>query len=185
MSPALPCLIALLCAPAAAWAQEDSTPPPEASPARAAHRLSVYFTTGLTAYLSDVRTMGGIGGGIGIRDTVDERFIFQADLSHLVMNGNVTALSVGAGVQRRGLYTPAVLLTASALFGDRLAFLTPEHPTPVRGPAVSVGAVLAPLRFTLGQTQASLLQVGVGVSSELPGLGLAYHLGIAEVGISF
>ncbi|HSP78929.1 MAG TPA: hypothetical protein VLQ93_10385, partial [Myxococcaceae bacterium] len=127
----------------------------------------------------------GLGGGVGLRATLQERFILQADLSYLLSIKNVAALRLGAGLQRRGTYTPAVLVTLSALLGDRLAFLTPEHPEPVSGPAVALGVNLAPLRFTHEGTQISLLELGVGVGTELPGLGLSFQLGLLEVGVSF
>lgn len=156
-----------------------------ASPPAAGHRLSAYCTSDVRVYLSSARTMGGLGGGVGIRDTLDDRFIFQADLGYLGFAGNVAALRVGAGVQRRGLYTPAALLTLSALLGDSLSFLTPEHPTSVVGPAMSLGVMLAPLRFTLDGAQVSLLQLGVGVGTDWPGLGVSYSLGLLEVGAMF
>jgi hypothetical protein len=168
-------LVGLMAWPASARAEQ----PPRERP------LHVYFTTGATVYLSDARTMGGVGGGFGVRGTLDERFLLQAELSSLLIAGTVTSLRVGAGLQRPGLYTPAVLLTLGALFGDRMAFLTPSHPTPVQGPAVTLGVTVAPLRFTHGWAQVSVLQLGVGVGSDFPGLGLSYHLGLAEVGLSF
>lgn len=168
-------LVLLMGWPASAHAEQ----PPRA------YQLHAYLTTGATVYLSEARTMGGVGGGLGIRGTLHERFILQAQLSSLLLAGTVTSLRVGAGLQRPGLYTPAVLLTLDALFGDRMAFLTPSHPTPVQGPALSLGVMVAPLRFTTGGAQVSVLQFGVGVGSDFPGLGLSYYLGLAEVGLSF
>jgi hypothetical protein len=156
----------------------------EESPA-SRHQLSAYATAGAQVYLSNARTIGGVGGGIGLRDTIDGRFILQADLSYLSMLGNTASLRVGAGIQRRGTWTPAALLTVTTLFGDRLSFLTPEHPTRIAGPAVSLGATLAPVRFEFESMQLSLLQLGVGAGSDLPGLGLHYSVGLMEVGASF
>ena len=149
------------------------------------HQLLLYGRVGGQVYLSSARTQGGLGGGVGLRDTLRERFILQADLSYLMMLGNVGLLRLGAGVQRRGTYTPAVLLTLSTLVGDRLAFLTPEHPTPPQVPAVALGVSIAPLRFTHEGMQLSLLELGVGAGSELPGWGLSYQLGLLEVGTTF
>lgn len=149
------------------------------------HVFSLYGRMGGMAYLSEARTQGGVGAGVGVRDTVEERFILQADLSYLLMAGNVGALRLGAGVQRSGTYTPAALLTLSTLFGSQLTFLTARHPTPVTGPSVTVGVSLAPLRFSHAGMQLSLLELGVGVGPELPGWGLSYQLGLLEVGTTF
>ena len=78
-----------------------------------------------------------------------------------------------------------MLVTFSAVVGDRLTFLTPEHLTPVKGPAVALGLSVAPLRFTQQELQLSLLEFGVGVGTDLPGLGWAWQLGLLEVGTSF
>jgi hypothetical protein len=94
----------------------------------------------------------------------------------------VLALRVGAGVQRRG--APAALMNLTGLFGDRLGFLTPEHPSPVEGPALGLGLTLAPARFTLGNTQVSLLELGVGLGTDRPGLGLLYGLTLLEVSVA-
>ncbi|MFE8600254.1 hypothetical protein [Archangium violaceum] len=158
-------------------AQEGVLPP--------GHQLTLYGRAGGMLYLSDALTTGGFGGGVGVRDTLRDRFILQADLSFLMGIGNVGALRLGAGVQRSGTWTPAVLATLSVVMGDRLTFLTPAHPTPLRGPAVSLGVSVAPLRFTQKGMQLSLLELGVGAGSDLPGTGLAWHLGLLEVGTHF
>jgi hypothetical protein len=168
--------LGLLAAPGSARAE---TPP---SPH---HRLTAYVTAGAQVYLSDARTMGGVGGGVGIRDTLDNRFILQAELHYLSVLGNAAVIRVGAGVQRAGTYAPAALLTGSTLFGDRLSFLTPAHPTRIAGPAVTLGVTVAPIRFDLQSVQISVLQLGVGAGTDLPGLGVGYSLGLLEVGATF
>jgi hypothetical protein len=150
------------------------------------HQLSLYVRGAGMAYLSDARTVGGVGGGIGVRDTVDDRYLFQADVSTLGLLGKVLAVRAGAGMQwGTGTWRPAALLSLTALVGDHLTFLTTAHPTPIHGPAVSLGVSAAPVRFSLGATQLSLLELGVGVGPELPGAGLALHVGLVEVSASF
>jgi hypothetical protein len=149
------------------------------------HRFSAYVTSGAQVYLSSARTIGGIGGGIGVRDTVNDLFILQADLSYLMLLGNGGSLRLGAGVQRPGTWAPAALLTVSTLFGERLSFLTPEHPARIPGPAVALGLTLAPVRFDVQSVQFSLFQLGIGAGTDLPGLGLHYSLGVLEVGATF
>jgi hypothetical protein len=169
--------LAVLLACASARAEPQPAPPQ--------HKLSLYFTTGGAAYLSQARTFGGIGGGVGLRDTVGQHLLLQADLTYLMMIGNAAVVRVGAGLQRPGLYAPAALLTLSCFLGERLNFLTPEHPQPVAGPAVTAGLLLAPLRFTYQGAEVSLLQLNVGVGTDLPGLGLGYRVDAVEVGLSF
>jgi hypothetical protein len=156
--------------------QAHSTPEP---------RLTLYSQSAALFYLSDARTMGGVGGGLGLRATFRERCFVQAELHYLLGIGNTAALRLATGVQRRGTYTPAVLLSLSTLLGDGLTFLTPQHPTPVKGPAVSLGLSVAPLRFSSNGLHLSALELGAGLGTDLPGAGLAFQLGLLEVGTSF
>jgi hypothetical protein len=163
-----------------------SSPAAEQEPVapRPGHVLSLYARSGASVYLSPARTQGGVGGGFGVRDTVDGRWLLQADANGLTGLGSVLAVRVGAGVQRQGWWTPAALVSLTGLFGDRLGFLTPEHPSAVEGPALALGLTLAPARFTLGPAQVSLLELGVGVGTDRPGLGLLYGLTLLEVGVA-
>jgi hypothetical protein len=148
------------------------------------HQLSLFARSGATVYLSQVRTHGGVGGGFGLRDTVDGRWLLQADVNALTGLGTSFAVRVGAGVQRRGLWAPAALVTLTGLFGDRLEFLTPENPALNGGPSLGLGLTLAPARFSLGNAQVSLLELGLGVGKERAGLGLLYGLTVLEVGVA-
>jgi hypothetical protein len=156
--------------------------PEEAVPPR--HQLSLYGRSGASIYLSAARTHGGVGGGFGLRDTVDGRWLLQVDANALTGLGTAFAVRVGAGVQRQGWWAPAALVSLTGLFGDRLDFLTPEHPVPVAGPSLGLGLTLAPARFTLGKAQVSIFELGVGVGTDSPGLGLLYGLTLLEVGVA-
>jgi hypothetical protein len=158
-------------------AEEEPLLPPR-------HQLSLYARSGATVYLSQARTHGGVGGGFGLRDTVDGRWLLQADASGLTGLGTAFAVRVGAGVQRQGWWAPAALVSLTGLFGDRLDFLTPEHPSVSAAPSLGLGVTLAPARFTLGQAQVSLFELGVGVGTDRPGLGLLYGLTLLEVGVA-
>ena len=160
------------------------SPAPEEAPVPPRHQLSLYARSGATLYLSPARTQGGVGGGFGLRDTVDGRWLLQADVNGLTGLGTAFAVRVGAGVQRQGQWAPAAWVSLTGLFGDRMDFLTPEHPTPVVGPSLGLGLTLAPARFTLGRAQVSLLEFGVGVGTDRPGLGLLYGLTLLEVGVA-
>jgi hypothetical protein len=148
------------------------------------HQLSLYARSGATVYLSPARTQGGLGGGFGLRDTVDGRWLLQADVNGLTGLGSALAVRLGAGVQRQGMWSPAAWVSLTGVFGDRLDFLTPEHPVAVAGPALGLGLTLAPARFTLGSAQVSVLELGVGVGTDRPGLGLLYGLTLLEVGVA-
>jgi hypothetical protein len=162
---------------------QESTPPalPSASP----HTLSGYFTSQGLVYLSDARTMGGLGLGVGVRDVLDTHYVLQADVSYLAFVGNSAAVRLGAGVQLGRTYNPAALVTLTAQLGQQLSFLTEAHATPIRAPAFSGGVLLAPLRFDFHETQVSILQVGIGAGTDLPGLGLCVSVGLLEIGSSF
>lgn len=148
------------------------------------HQLSLYARSGAAVYLSQARTQGGVGGGFGLRDTVDGRWLLQVDASGLTGLGSALAVRVGAGVQRRGWWAPAALVSVTGLFGDRMEFFTPEHPEALAGPSVGLGLTLAPVRFSLGRAQVSALELGVGVGTDRPGLGLLYGLTLLEVGVA-
>ena len=84
----LPLFVALLAvAPAVVQAEspakEEKAEPSPIFAAFEDHELAVYVRTGADLYTSDSRTAGGIGGGIGVRDTWKERFLFQLDASYL------------------------------------------------------------------------------------------------------
>ncbi|HZH79606.1 MAG TPA: hypothetical protein VEY88_26530 [Archangium sp.] len=180
--------LGVLLAGAEGWAQETGAvsgdvPAAKAPAWLAGHQLSVYMPAGAQVYLSNTRTAGGIGGGVGLRDTIQERFIVQLDATYHMMVGNSVVLRAGAGLQRKGIYTPAVLVTLSTFVGDRLTFLTPEHPNVPLVPPYALGLQLAPLRFTYEGMQVSLAEVGIGAGLEFPGVGVAYRLGLLEVGI--
>jgi hypothetical protein len=157
-------------------AEEAAVPP--------RHQLSLYARSGATVYLSQSRTHGGVGGGFGLRDTVDGRWLLEADASGLTGLGTAFAVRVGAGVQRQGWWAPAALVNLTGLFGVRVDFFTPEHSSASAAPSLGLGVTLAPARFNLGRAQVSLLELGVGVGTDRPGLGLLYGLTLLEVGVA-
>ena len=182
MGPRLGLLLGLLLGSLAS-AQEGTAPAASAEPLT--HRITAYVHSGVSLFLSDFRTMGGIGGGVGVRDTLNDRFILQADARYLLGLGNAVELRVGAGIQRQGTWTPAALVMVSGMAGGGMRFMTSARSTPVVAPALTVGLQLAPLRFTHSGTQFSLFELGVGVGSEWPGRGVSMHLTLLEAGTSF
>ena len=148
------------------------------------HQLTFYVRSGATAYLSNARTQGGVGGGLGLRDTVNDRWLLQADVNGLTGLGSVLAVRLAAGVQRQGRWTPAALVSLTGLLGDQLGFVMPENPGAVRGPSLALGVTLAPARFSLGSAQVSFLELGVGLGSDWPGRGMMYGLTLLEVGMA-
>ncbi len=180
----LPLIVALLAlAPASALAEKA-----EPSPMFAAfedHRLSVYLRTGGDLYTSDSRTAGGIGGGVGVRDTWKERFLFQLDASYLFALSNVVALRGAAGVQKQGLYAPAALLTFTAFLGGAIEFSLPgNRHTPTLPPLV-LGLSVAPARFLWKGVQVSAFELGAGLGYEFPGVGIGWHASLLELSAEF
>ncbi|ATB35683.1 hypothetical protein CYFUS_001097 [Cystobacter fuscus] len=162
----------------AALADAPAAPPP-------AHQLSFYARSGLTAYLSSARTQGGLGGGVGVRDTLRGLWLLQADVNGLTGLGSVLEVRLGAGVQRpSGGWRPAALVSLTGLFGDQLGFVMPGESVYARGPALGVGLTLAPARFSLGSAQVSLVELGVGVGGDGVGRGPIYSLTLLEVGLA-
>lgn len=168
-------------------ARADSTAPSpvdvadeSATDAGPTHRISLLARTSLSLHLSDARTAGGLGGGFGLRDAVGEHLLLQADIAWLTQLGNVLALRAGAGLQKPGTWSPAALVAVTSLFGSQLHFPAPGRPaTP--GPALSIGLILAPLRFVTNGAEVSLLEIGVGIGGETPGIATALSIGF-EVG---
>jgi hypothetical protein len=157
----------------------------DAPEAPSAHQWSVYARSGLTAYLSSARTQGGLGGGVGLRDTVGSRWLLQADVNGLTGLGSVLAVRLGAGVQHTGgVWTPAALVSLTGLFGDQLGFLMPGETGVSRSPALGLGLTLAPARFTWGGAQVSLVELGVGGGVDGASRGLVYGLTLLEVGVA-
>jgi hypothetical protein len=145
------------------------------------HVFSLYARTGARVYLSSARTVGGVGGGVGLRDTYRGVFLFQVDAAYLTQVGNVLEVRAAAGLQLPGVYSPAARVLVTALAGSQLSFLQPDNPVPVRGPAAAVGVGIAPLRFTWEQGTVSLLELDVGLGSDLPGTGVSLGLGLLEI----
>jgi hypothetical protein len=146
-------------------------------------RMTLFAQSGAVGYLSRVQTAAGIGGGLGARATFDERWLAQVDANLLALIGDVSSARVGVGLQRSGTWRPAALLTLSAFFGERLRFLTDEHPEPVTLPGLALGAHIAPLRFRAASAEVSAFEIGIGAGWDFPGAGLALNLTLLQVGI--
>ena len=157
------------------------------------HQLTASARLGAMAYLSRFQTAGGIGGGLGVRDTIDGRYLLELDAMHLVEIGSAFGFRIAAGLQRSErdehgsarFWIPSVMVTGTMFAGDRLRFLTADHPTPVVAPATAIGLAVAPLRFVAGGTEISLLELGAGLGWDFPGLGTSISVSLIEVGARF
>ncbi len=165
---------ALLFLPVSAVAQEAPT-----------HQLSAYLRSGGGVLLAPSRSMGGFGGGLGVRDVVKDTFVLQADVSYLAGLGHVALVRAGAGIQKPGVWSPAALVTASLLAGDHLAFRTDSVPNVSRGPAGALGIALAPLRFSASGRCISVFELGVAYGTDGNSAGPVFQLGLLELGVSF
>jgi hypothetical protein len=158
---------------------------PQAAPADSTFRVGAYLRSGVTVHLAPSLTMGGMGGGAGVRLWFSKFWVAQADLNYLTLIGHVGEIRLGAGIQRPGMWTPAALANISFLIGDRLSFRTAEHPWPSVGPVVTGGINIAPLRFIYQNRTISVLELGIGAKPDFPGTGITYSLGLLEIGSVF
>ena len=134
-------------------------------------------------YLSDTRTMGGVGPSVGVRDVFRKVFLIEVDASYLFMIGNVVALRGGFGVQLPGFWSPAATANVSVLLGDRLSFLQPGKALPLGTPTASIGVTIAPLRFHTGPAIVSALQLGIGLGTEFTNWGPLISASLLEIAI--
>ncbi len=180
-------LLALFASPLAR--AEDRGAPPAAhvpvpeTASQGSTVLSAYVRGGVNLYLSDAQTAGGVGGGVGVRMTFDERFFGQLDVSQLLLVGNATLVRAGFGIQRRGTWAPAATLSASLAPGDRLRFATGTRERLVTAPATALGINLSPLRFVSGTSEITVLELGAGLGWDFPGRAAAINVGLLEVAI--
>jgi len=158
---------------------------PQPAPVNQPLRIAAYLRSGLTVHIAPSQTIGGLGGGAGVRFSFPKFWLAQVDCSYLGLIGQAGELRFGGGVQRPGLWNPAALGTISILFGERLSFRTAEHPWPSSGPVITGGISLAPLRFTKDNRTVSMFELGIGIKPDFPGLGVTYSVGILEIGHTF
>jgi hypothetical protein len=164
-----------------------STPAaPEPAPAPTPeHQLELYGRMGLTVFSSSSRTQGGMGGGVGLRDTFRGQWLVQADISGLAGLGGVVETRLGGGWQRPGLWSPSARLELTTLFGQQIGFIPPGADSIAGGPTFALGVAVAPLRFSLSGTRVSLLEVSYGMGPDLGGMGTRFGLTLLEVGANF
>lgn len=158
---------------------------PQPAKSNSTIRIGAYLRSGVTVHLAPSQSMGGMGGGAGVRLWYSNRWIAQADFNYLTLVGNVGEIRLAAGIQRPGMWTPAALATISMLIGERLSFHTAEHPWPSVGPVVTGGITIAPLRFMHENRTISVLEFGIGAKPDFPGTGVTYSIGLLEIGIVF
>ncbi len=134
-----------------------------------------------TLFLSDDVTTGGVGGGLGVVLSYRARYLLQADVGALWMFGNVLSTRIALGAQWGDRWSPAAWLTAGALFGDRLEFLTDEGQRPAV-PTWAVGVRVSPLRFV--NARALIAALEPGIATDFSG-GLWLELTVLQAGAAF
>lgn len=158
---------------------------PQSVPSQERFQWTAYVRSGVTVHAAPSQSTGGVGGGAGVRMSFAKVWLAQADFNYLTLVGHVGELRLAGGIQRPGLWSPAALFNVSFLLGQRLSFRTPEHPWPTSAPIVTAGIVVAPLRFTQLHQTVSVLELGIGVKPDFPGVGVTYSLGLLEIGHVF
>lgn len=174
--------------PAARRGNSMPTTQTEAAEEKAVSGMPVwegFARSSVTLYLADTRTMGGVGGGVGVRYYPKPWLYVQGDFAARMMIGSVGEARVAVGVQRAGFCSPSVDVFVSSMFGDQLSFFLPDMPAPTLGPAIALGAEVHPLRFRKGGLMASALNVGLGVGLESGVSAFELQIGILEVGMRF
>ncbi len=137
---------------------------------------------GADIYHSEARTQGGIGGGIGSRLVLQNRWLVEASLGLLASAGSVEVVRVSAGIQWPSAYCPALLVGGRLMFGDAMHFLTVQHRVAQTGPSLSLGISLAPVRFRANHTELLFGSLYVGRGSDFPGSAWGYGVTLLEVG---
>jgi hypothetical protein len=136
---------------------------------------SMYLRMGTSFYSSSERTMGGTGAAVGL-SLVRGAVLAQADVTILVGAGTVVEGCAGPGIARPGTWSPAVRASGCIMVGDRVSFPDADDLLPLQGPAVTLGTDLEPLRYTRDGTTLSALAPGIGLGTDLPGLGVELRL---------
>lgn len=132
-------------------------------------------------FLSDHVTAGGIGGGIGVQLSYENYYVAQLDINALWMLGNALSTRLAIGAQWDATWSPAAWLTTTALFGDRLEFLTTDGQRPAV-PSCAVGVRVSPLRFRNEIGVISTLEPSI--ATDLNG-GLWLDLTLLQAGTTF
>lgn len=149
-------------------------------------KLSVQLNAGTNLLFARTRTMGGLGGGVMARGTLDGGWFVDAGLDYGAILGNVGTLHVGGGWQRAGLWALSVSAHAGLMFGDRLAFYDPALPLPSDGPALSATLSVAPLKFCAEKERCvSVLELGGGWGTDFATSGPALRVRFLEVSVGF
>lgn len=159
-----------------------STPEVESTPT---HQVGLYGRMGFAGFSSSARTQAGIGGGVGVRDVLHGQWLLQADVSGLVGLGGLLEVRLGAGWQRPGFWSPSARLELSALLGQQVGFVRPGSESLPGSFTAALGAVLAPVRFSLSGACVSVLEVSVGAGPDPRGWGLRLGLTLLEIGTTF
>jgi len=151
--------------------------------AQAGPAIGLELRAGGSASLTPGRTQGGLGAGAGVRLVFDERWLVHADVAALFALGVVGLVRAGAGWQRPGTWSPMVRADVELGFGGSLDFSIGGR-APPHGPTLGLVASAGLLRFVTGKVTISVLELGIGVSTDFQSVGPRFGLSLLELGIA-
>lgn len=146
-----------------------------------ASRFSVGLETLGAISLTQVRTQGGLGGGLHASFALTPQWQVHARAAWLWGLGSHTLLRVGGGWQREGTWRPLLSANLVVGLGGALDVGTPDR-LPARGPTLGATLGAALLRWEVEGLLISALEVEAGVSTELVATGFRAGVTVFSLG---
>lgn len=146
-----------------------------------ASRFSVGLETLGAISLTQVRTQGGLGGGVHVSFALTPQWQVHARAGWLWGLGSHTLVRLGGGWQREGTWRPLLSANVALGLGGALEVGTPDR-LPVRGPTVGAMLGAALLRWEVDGLIVSALELEGGLSTELVVTGFRAGVTVFSLG---
>lgn len=156
-----------------------------ATSALAEESFASRFTVGLESLgaisLTQVRTQGGIGGGLQASFALTPQWQVHAKAAWLWGLGSHTLLRTGAGWQREGTWRPLLSANVALGLGGALDLGLPDKP-PSRAPTLGLMLGAALLRWEVDGFVLSALELEGGLSTEFASTGFRAGVTVFSLG---